>query len=476
MSNDLTEPGAERRSVGRHLGAGAAFSVIADLGTLIASTGLSVVLARTVGPSGNGTFALLSTTINIAVLVVSLGITAGITYQVSHRQWAVRSALVSCLWMTLGLGLLGTAAAFGFYALTRHSALRDVAPHLAIIAIAGIAPALLFQFITAILLGRDRYEGYATLLLVNAGVLLFGAVSLALVFGLTGAVVGFTAATTITALVGIWVARRRGRGDTGRSDPGHARSASWHIRKALRFGVLSWPANLLQQANYRLDLLILGGYVAASHVGLYSVAVTVVQIAWILPHGIQTVLFPRAASLDAAAQAGELSAADNDAAIARATRHTVLLLVPSAIIVVVLLALVPVIYGHKFDETVLLGLILLPGVLVLGVGKVLSSVIAGRGRPRYNLYNGLMTCVVTVGLYFWLIPRYGEWGAAVASSISYTATTLIAMGFLTAVIDVRLSTVFIPTRADLRNYVEALTALRSHYLRGRLEHPARGRA
>jgi O-antigen/teichoic acid export membrane protein len=476
MSSDLTEPAAEQRSAGRHLGAGAAFSVIADVCTLLAATGLSVVLARTVGPSGNGTFALLSTTINIAVLVVSLGITAGITYQVSHRHWAVRSALVSSLWLSLGLGLLGTAAAFGFYALTQHSALRDVAPHLAIIAAVAITPALLFQFITAILLGRDRYEGYATLLLVNAGVLLFGAVGLALAFGLTGAVAGFTAAMATTALVGVWVAGRPAPEDADRSDPEHGRPASWHVRKALRFGVQSWPANLLQQANYRLDLLILGGYVAARHVGVYSVAVTIVQVAWILPHGIQTVLFPRAASLDAATQAGTLTAADSDAAMARATRHTVLLLVPSAVIVALLLALVPIIYGRKFDETVLLGLILLPGVLVLGVGKVLSSVIAGRGRPRYNLYNGLMTCVVTIGLYFWLIPRYGEWGAAVASSISYAATTLIAIGFLTAVIDVPLSIVLIPTRADVRNYVEALAALRRHYLRGRPGRPARGRA
>jgi O-antigen/teichoic acid export membrane protein len=446
--------------------------VIADLGTLIASAGLSVALARTVGPSGNGTFALLSTTINIAVLVVSLGLSVGITYQVSHWQWSVRSALASSLWISLGLGILGTAAALGFYLLTKHSALRDVAPHLAIIACAGITPALLFQLTTAILLGGDRYGGYATLLLINAGALLFGAVTLALVFGLTGAVAGFTAATAITALTGIWLTGRRAHaGDTRASRSGNTRPALWHINQALRFGVQAWPANLLQQANYRLDLLILGGYVAARHIGVYSVAVTVVQIAWILPHGIQTVLFPRAASLDAAAQAGELTAADNDSATARATRHTVLLLVPSGVIVAGLLALVPLIYGPKFDETVLLGLILLPGVLVLGIGKVFSSVVAGRGRPRYNLYTGVMTFIVTMGLYFWLIPAYGEWGAAIASSISYLATTLIATGFLSAVIDVPLATVLIPTRADLRNYPEALAALRNHLLRERVRHP-----
>ena len=195
---------------------------------------------------------------------------------------------------------------------------------------------------------------------------------------------------------------------------------------------------LLQQANYRVDLLILGAWATISDVGTYSVAVTITSIGWILPHGLQTVVFPRTARLDAAAQAGDLTADEGNASVARATRHSVLLLLPAGAVVTALLATVPIVYGRKFDQTVALGFILLPGVLALGVGKVLGSVVAGRGRPRYMMYSGILGAAVTLLLYFVLIPPYHEWGAAAASSISYLVTTIIVAEFFRRVTKIRL--------------------------------------
>ena len=65
-------------------------------------------------------------------------------------------------------------------------------------------------------------------------------------------------------------------------------------------------------------------------------------------------------------------------------------------------------------------------------------------------------------LYFTLIPAYDEWGAAAASSISYLATAVISAAFFRKVLDMPLRTALIPTTADLRNYPEALDALRAH--------------
>lgn len=45
----------------RHLGAGAALSVAAQGGPLLAGAVLSIVLARTIGPSGNGRYVPLLT-------------------------------------------------------------------------------------------------------------------------------------------------------------------------------------------------------------------------------------------------------------------------------------------------------------------------------------------------------------------------------------------------------------------------------
>jgi O-antigen/teichoic acid export membrane protein len=444
--------------------------VIADVGSLVAAAIVSVVLAREIGPSANGTYALILTLINIAALIASLGLAAGITYGVSHGRWPLRNAAGAALRCAALLGLGGTALSLGFYLVTEHSAMRHVAPHLALIALPMIPAALAWQFTTAILLGRDRYEGYTALLLINAGATLIVTTVLALAIGLTGAVIGLLVGNWLTAIAGTWLLRRS-IGDEGDADP-RIPQATPHLREAFRFGLQAWIGNILQQSNYRLDLLVLGAYAAAGHVGVYSIAVTITAIAWILPHGLQTVLFPRTASLESAVQAGQLDAAESDAAAARATRHSVLLMAPAGAIVAVLLGLVPLVYGTKFTETVWLGFVLLPGVLALGVGKVLGSVVTGRAGPRYMMYAAAIGAAVTLGLYFTLIPADHEWGAAAASTVSYSFTTVLIVVFFRRVAAISLRTALVPTRADLRNYLEALSALRLHVRSRRAERQA----
>jgi O-antigen/teichoic acid export membrane protein len=438
----------------RHLGGGAVASVIADAGPLVAAGVLSVVLARAIGPSANGEYTLLATLVNLAVLIFSLGLASGITYEVSRGRWSTRAALTESYAVALGLGVLGAGVGVAFYELTSDSVMRAFDQPLVLLALASIPALLAAQFASAILLGADRYEGYATLLLTNAAVTLVVSAGLAVPFGLTGAIAGLVAASLATSGVGALLLRR------GAPTPGrqHARP----LREAFRFGLPGWIGNLFQQVNYRFDVIILAAYASTAEVGVYSVALTVTSLAWVLPHALQTVIFPRTANLDAAAQAGELTAEESDAAVTRATRHSVLLLLPSGMIVLVLLALVPLVYGRKFDETVVLGLVLLPGVLALGTGKVLGSVVAGRGWPRYNLYTAAPVAVFTLLLYFAAIPPFGEWGAAAGSSISYLATTLIACFFFRKVVGVRLTDALLPTAADLRNYPEALNVLRAH--------------
>ena len=96
------------------------------------------------------------------------------------------------------------------------------------------------------------------------------------------------------------------------------------------------------------------------------------------------------------------------------------------------------------------------------MGKVLASVVAGRGGVRYNLYTSAIVAALTLVLYFTLIPAYHEWGAAAASSISYLASAVISAFFFRRVLGIPLSAALIPTTADLRNYPEAINALRAH--------------
>src|SRR5205823_5381660 len=186
------------------------------------------------------------------------------------------------------------------FLLLHDSVFHGISTSLAVVALASLPPVIAYQFADSILLARERYEGYAALELSHSATLLVIGAGLAAAFGLSGAVVGLPAAALVGCLVGVALVVPEARRDTVVDEPGL-------LRKAMRFGLQSWGANLLQQINYRFDLLILAAFASAHDVGVYSVALTVTTIAWILPQALQTVLFPRIASLDEAADAGTIT-------------------------------------------------------------------------------------------------------------------------------------------------------------------------
>jgi O-antigen/teichoic acid export membrane protein len=351
----------------RHLGAGAALSVVVQGGPLAAAAAMSIVLARTIGPSGNGRFALLATLVGLTGMLVSLGLSAGIIYEVSRGRWSVRGALRTSYAAGLVLGAIGFAGALAVFLLLHDSVFHSIRTSLAVVALASLPPVIAYQFADSILLARERYEGYAALELSHSATLLVIGAGLALVFGLSGAVVGLPAAAVIGSGVGILLLIPEARRDATVDQVGR-------LRRALRFGAQAWGANLLQQINYRFDVLILAAYASSQDVGVYSVALTLTAVAWVLPQALTTVLFPRIASLDQATIAGEISADESDAALAKGVRHAVLLSIPAGVIIgLLLLIAVPLLYGSEFHQTIWLGFVLLPGTLLLGVAKVLGT-------------------------------------------------------------------------------------------------------
>jgi O-antigen/teichoic acid export membrane protein len=420
--------------------------VFVQAGPLLAGAALSIVLARTIGPTANGHYTLLGTLVALVELVFSLGLSAGIVYEVSRRRWSVRQAFHRCYAAGFSLGLAGFAVGLGAFLLMHDSVFRGISVDLAIVALACLPPTLAYMYADSILLARERYESYAGLELSHSATLLVVGVGLAIPFGVTGAVIGLPAAACVGAAIGALLLTREIARDTV-VDRGDS------LKRATRFGLQSWGSNLLQQISYRFDVLILGAFATAGAVGVYSVALTAASLAWVLPQALQIVVFPRVASLDEATVAGEMTLEESDAGLAKAVRHGVLLTLPAGVIVSLLLLVgVPLLYGPKFHQTIWLGFVLLPGTLMFGVAKILSSAIAGRGFPRYTLYAGAISAPVTLALYFGLIPALHAWGAAIGSSLSYGLTALVTLVFFRRVTALGVREAFVPRAEDLADY------------------------
>jgi O-antigen/teichoic acid export membrane protein len=246
------------------------------------------------------------------------------------------------------------------------------------------------------------------------------------------------------------------------------------LRRAIRFGSKTWLSEMFWGLNFRLDVVILNAYVSSSVVGVYFVAGSLGTMAWILPSALQTVLLPRAAALDAAVQRGELASEDSDATVARSLRHAVLLSAPTALALAVLyLAGVPLLFGSAFTDAIAYGFILMPGVLVAGVGKVAAGVLAGRGRPGYTLLPMLVATPVTVVLYLLVIPSLEATGAAIVSSVSYVFSAALTIALVRRVTGISYRSLLVPRAGDVADYRVMLGNLRQ-YARDRSRRGVRG--
>jgi O-antigen/teichoic acid export membrane protein len=425
-------------------------------------TAVSVVVARRLGPEATGTLGLLSALLEVLLAVFGFGLAIGTTYLTSRGEWSVRDALCEGQAAAAALGIAGVGIGLAFFAITRDALFAGISFVSAALAV-GHLPFLLGRgFIGAIALARERYEAYAAFELVRTVALILFAVSLTFAFGLDGALAGIAMSSVIAyAVAAAWSIRY------ARVVPVTSHARSRRLRDAMAFGSKAWGASLLQLINYRLDLFLLAAFVSRADVGRYSIALSVTALAWVLPAALETVIFPRTADLDAAHGRGEIEASESDAATARAIRHSVLLLAPSAAIVILLVVVgVPLLYGPAFTQSIWLGLILIPGVVLLSLGKALSAVITGRGRPHYALLTTLITVPLTIALYLALIPPLGSYGAALGSTISYLTATGLALRWFRATTGISYSAALVPSRAELRDYASAIAGV-SRRLRAR---------
>lgn len=426
----------------------------------VAVTGAAttIFIARLLGPDGAGGYAIAQTIVALLTVAATLGVEHGVTYYVTSGRWAARSAHRAAQRVALVTGV--AAAAFGLaLRLLVPSAFGDLSVALTAVVLFAVPFSLSWFYVTYVALATDHYEAYVLPSATQSAVGLVLVIALAAAFDLSGAVVGFAVAHVVTALVVLAWARRR----LALPRPGDPADVPGQLRRAIRFGIKGYAANALQFVNYRIDVFVLAGVANAAAVGQYSVAIAVTSAMWLLPQALSDVLFPRVAALRA--QSGTDAESMREFVEAKTLRHTVLIVVAMTIVLAgALLLLVVPVYGPAFQPAVELGLILLPGVALIGIAGTISATIVGHGRPGYMLAVALVSTPITVTLYALLIPALDAKGAALGSTISYSLNFLLAAIFYRRVTGARLLPRLLPTRSELDDY-RALTPAIVQWLR-----------
>jgi O-antigen/teichoic acid export membrane protein len=415
---------------------------LAQLTGLAATT---ILVTRVTGASGKGAYTLVATVLSMATLATGFGVSWAGVYHIGRKVHPPEATASTMIGVGLVTSLISMAAIAVAYIALRTTYFHAVMPAQAVITIL-IAPMTQMTFVLGyVLMGLNKPVHFAVLLPVQVVTTVCVQLAAALVGRLdaTTALLAWLVGATVSLLVALFLARRSVALRIGFNPT--------VFRSLINYGVRGYVANLSSFFNYRLDSLIINGFVGLSAVGIYSVSVAAAELIWYVSNAVSQVLLPHVSTVDRAA-------ADRVTPIL--CRNTLFVSLVGAI----LMALTGrVIIVGLFSTAMLPALVplwlLLPGVVALSVDKVIASYLSGIGKPIYSSYIAGGTLALTVPLDLLLIPRFGIGGAAAASSTVYIASTFVSLWAYRREAEVRLSEMLIIRIEDLRRYQYLLLAL-----------------
>jgi O-antigen/teichoic acid export membrane protein len=188
-------------------------------------------------------------------------------------------------------------------------------------------------------------------------------------------------------------------------------------RELIGFSATIHIGNLAQFFNYRLDAFIVSYFLGLAAVGLYSYSKTFAESVWLLSASMAAVLLPTLAGQHVNSKVIAVKAVLATFAVSLAAGLAAFLVGPTIINL-----LLP-----QFTGSINPFLFLLPGVVIFSVTNVLATYLTAAGKPGYNAAIAFISFLFTVIFDILLIPRYGMSGAAFASGISYTMSSLMTV-------------------------------------------------
>lgn len=418
-----------------------AYTLVASLVQIVLGFAGVTIVARALGPDGKGIYDLYLTAANLAALALSLALPAGVTYVIAQGQVRLRAVAAQLLLITAVVAALTTAASIAASHLPGAS--RFLPSDLRLLVAVGMTAGATagYGLFRSVLVGQRAFGAASAADIARAAAVLLGLIIAVLIsfrytqLGATVVAWGYTTATVVAVAIYMAVSKVRpawrGIGHTP------------ELRRAINYSLPSYAGNLLQFLNYRIDVFLVGGLLGVAAVGRYQLAVMLAELLRVLPAAAQAVIWPTVASDQ---QAGQRNAALT-ARISRAVFSATI--VGSLCLAGIAGPSIPFVFGERFWPSVPALIVLLPGLAFFAVTTVLAGYIAGIGRPGLNLRASAIGFGVTIVLDLVLIPRWGILGAATASTLSYSVSTLYTIFLFVQLTDCSIRDVLMPRLADL---------------------------
>ena len=388
-------------------------NILETYGTRVLVVGVTfataVVIARELGPTGRGFYAVAATVGAIGGQFGNLGLHASNIYYVAKD----RELLPALIGNTLAVVFVAcVVAALSGVILAICPQLSPIHGTLLSLALASVPVGLAYQLTQGLLLGVNDVRAYNNL---ECGGKLLALVLVCILAAVrSGSVELFFGVTLLSVMATfLWALLRLRRVST---DP-PALSLTV-FRQSIGIGIRAYIIAFFGFLLLRIDLLMVKYMLGATEAGYYSISQVLAENAMMFPVVVGLLLFPKFSAIREREEKLQLAT--------KAVLVTAALMLP--VVVIAALAAAPVIsiaFGRSFLPAVSPFVWLMPGTYFLGIETVMVQLLNSEGFPPIIVVAWIADTIINIAVNFWAIPRYGITGASVASSVCYFLIFLI---------------------------------------------------
>ncbi len=183
------------------------------------------------------------------------------------------------------------------------------------------------------------------------------------------------------------------------------------IKREYAYGFIIFLAAAFDHLHLRVDQLYINAMLGNAQLGIYTLSVTLSELMFMVPASITTALTARLYNLN-----DEHSSAD---IMAKTFKITLYVCVALALLAIPASFLIPLVYGKDFTAAIYSTLILMPGVVFASLARVATPYFFTSGRPKVHMVVALTALIINCILNYPFIRLWGINGAALASTFSY---------------------------------------------------------
>ena len=416
------------------------FSILGNIINLSISILSGMIIAKTLGPEGKGTYFLVSQVVTIGAVFFSLGFGPSILYYLKKERMTKNEAISFSLFYSLFVVLI----LFLLFLLFKNTLIESFNNSIT-------DQMLLFTFLLIIVNILTNFFGYIIMdneigvkiwsfvgIIVNVVyiILLFF-----LVYEFSNGVIGAIYALFISVLVRLLISLKYVF-----SERFALQIISFEMaKKMLKYGLGIFIGNLFLTGVYRIDIFFVNNILSVEELGLYSVSVNLSELLLLVPSAVGIALFPYLSSLGKKDQILIMSK------VARLS--TFLSVLASLGIMVFAYPFILIVFGKEFIPSFTPTLFLLPGLVAMTLNFAYSNYLFSIGKPFMSAKIFLVGILVNIFFNILFLKAFGIIGAAIFSSVTYC---IITIGFIITILKenkgIKFKEIIIPTKEDY-NYI-----------------------